>query len=65
MSFQKTGYIPVKDGYCDYRAVENGYYLTACGKLVKYKPAINGKCTECGKPMFRELPTLDNPPQVR
>lgn len=51
MGFEETGYIEVEEGYCDYRGCGNGYYLTACGELLKYEPVTNGECTACGKPI--------------
>jgi len=52
--WEKTGYIEVADGYCDYRACGNNHYLTACHKLVYGKPEKNGRCTVCNKPIYKE-----------
>lgn len=54
MGWEETGHIEVKEGHCDNRACGNGYYLTACGKLLKYEPVTNGHCTACGKPIQDE-----------
>jgi hypothetical protein len=33
--WEKTGYIPVDEGFCDFRACGNHYYLTACGNCLQ------------------------------
>ena len=51
--WEKTGYIPVDEGFCDFRACENHYYLTACGKLLTGRWRFNnGKCPACKKPLM-------------